>query len=919
MKRLSIAVLALAFASTAALLVGQQPPAPAPAVTAAAATSQATSQATSAPTISEQVVSDGVTVVKLSNGLTVIVKPHRAAPVVAVRCIVRTGSMFEREWLGCGLSHIVEHLTAEDEDEGAADRPKTANSKAAKIGGQYNASTTLDWTQYYISASSGRAIQCVDLIASWMTKLDITVEEFEREHGVVQRELEMGLDSAPRQLYYTHARNLYGSHPAGVPVIGYAAPLAELKYEDVLAYHARAYVPNNMIFVVVGDVDVPAVIERVRQDFAGTKAGRAFDLSLPDVKPITSTRMVVKPMPQMKETMEAISFQAVSMMDEDMYALDMLSTILGDGASSRLYTSVLRDQKLVTAVSAGSSTPAWGKGDFGIHFRCEPGKIDAAEKAILEQIKKIAADGVTADELARAKRETAAAIVRARQSVESIAGMLGMDYMNTGDVAFSASYVKKAQAVTAEQVKAAAQKYLRTDRMIITRLVPQEMFAVDGAKVDSAKAAKATVFTLPNGLRVVLQPVDGAGLVSMALVARGGVFVETAKNNGIGNLMVNLSLKGAGGKTAKEIDEFFANAGGSIGGSCENNTFSWRASTLEDSFDKALGIFADVVTKPAFDAKELEILRPLVLAGIAKIDESPNGAANKLFREKFYGDAPYSRLNVGTEEVVKVATAAQLADYHKNALKAGDAVLAIYGSFDAAAAKAKIEEAFAALPKGKVELPAAAARKIDPAGEQYVLKTKHTGTAVMIGVTGMTLDNWKDRAPIDVMQTIISGWRMPRGWLHTELRGKQLVYSVHAMNWPGLMPGAFLAVAMGQPEKAGEIAAIIQKNFRKATTYTPSKEEIAEAVDTILTSELLGNQSMDNLAFGAAVDELYGFGWDFRTKMEKIYRAVTPEDVLRVAKQYLSQPMVTVITTPKPELVAGAPTTAPAAKIEERK
>jgi predicted Zn-dependent peptidase len=112
---------------------------------------------------------------------------------------------------------------------------------------------------------------------------------------------------------------------------------------------------------------------------------------------------------------------------------------------------------------------------------------------------------------------------------------------------------------------------------------------------------------------------------------------------------------------------------------------------------------------------------------------------------------------------------------------------------------------------------------------------------------------------------------------------------VFTSNWAGISPGAFLAEAQCQPEKADEVKTIILKNLNKAATYTPTQEEINLAVNTILTAELLDDQSINGLAMGGALDELWGFGYDHRTKLEGLYRSVKPEDVARVAKKYLGK------------------------------
>ncbi len=849
---------------------------------------------------------ENITVETLPSGLTVIVKPTRTAPVVAVRAYVRAGGLYEREWLGCGLSHLLEHLVADDamhdsQSGGEAMKPTTpGENRVTTIGGQANAYTSLSHTCYYISAAAGRGDECIDLVADWLVRPRFTREDFEREHGVVQRELEKGNDEPERQWWYAQAANVFGTHPAAVPVIGYADPLSRVTWDDVTRYHRRMYVPQNMVLAVVGDVDAGAVLARARRAFAAFARGRVPDLSLPAVRPFTGIRRASRTRKDLKEALVSLSFQSIPLLHEDLYALDVLAYVLAEGKSSRLYQSVFRERKLVTRISSSSWTPEWGRGIFTISYRSDPAKADAAERAILAELRTVAAKGVTAEELARAKRQKIADWVHSQQTAESVAATLATDYLTTGDVLFSKHYTGRIQAVTAEEILAAARKYLTFDKMAITRLVPEAAGATT-APAAGARQHAARVVALPNGTRVILQPAD-AGLVSMVYVVKGGLLAESAKTNGLGALMTALSTRGTRSYTAKQIDEFFDDAGGGIAGNCGNNSFYWQATVLKDRFDKALDIFAEVLTAPAFPRKEMEILRPAALAAIRQIDETWYGQLSRFFRRQFFTDSPYGMLTVGREQVVAGATVADLRDFHRRHVAAGAGVLAVYGEFDADAAAKRIEKLLGA-PRAPEAAPLAdaEARKVAAGGERYVLKTDKKQAAVIVAAPGMRLTNLADRFPITVLDTIISGYNLPAGWLHDELRGKQLVYVVHAYNLAGLAPGAFITYAACQPAKAREVVEIITKNLRKAAGYKPTQKEIDLAVNTILTADLLENQSMSDLAMDAALNELYGLGHDFRQQLEKRYRSVTPEDVLRVGKKYLSGGYVVVVTTPEPE------------------
>ncbi|MDP6544879.1 MAG: pitrilysin family protein [Phycisphaerae bacterium] len=881
----------------------------APEITTAAVTT--TAATVNAQPVVRRIITDGATVAQLANGMTVIIKPTRTAPVVCVRAYVRTGGMYEGKWLGCGLSHLLEHLVAGEaiHDGGSSKTAKPTKNRTAEIGGQSNAYTTLDHTCYYIAAASSKTMQCIDLISDWMSKAAITKKDFLREHGVVQRELEMGKDSPSRQMWYANAANAFGNHPASVPVIGFAPALAGVTHKDVVDYHRKTYIPQNMIFCVVGDVDVEASLKRICGAMANFDRGRQARTILPNVKSPANIRRAVQVHKALKDTMQQIGFQTIPLIHNDLYALDVLSFALSRGRASRLVQAVERDKKLVTSISTSSWTPQWGKGYFSISFRSNPDKADAAENAIIEELKKVVEKGVADDELERAKRQKIAALVYGQQTAEDIAAGIATDFLATGDAAFSKNYTKRIQDVTTAQVQAVAKKYFTFDRMVITRLVPPAKKATGTATTQaSTSESKALTFTAGDGLKVVLQPNSAVGLVSMAFAVEGGVLAEEPKTNGMGKLMTAMSTRGTENFTAKQIDEFFAEAGGSISGNCGNNALYWQATVLDDSFAKALEILAEVVNKPKFEQGELDILRPKLLASIKQTDESWFPQLQKFFRSKFFTGSPYARISSGSSEVVTKATPKDIRSYYvKHIAPVGKkrGVLTIYGNFDAAAAKKQVAKLFSDMPKRSdwsLDVVKPKPRKVAAEGELHILKTTNKVAAITVAVPGMKATNLEDRFAITVLDAIISGYHLPSGWLHTELRGKQLVYVVHAYNWAGLAPGAFMTYAAGQPENAPKIVRIIKTNYRRAARHVPTQKKIDEVVNSILTAELLGSQSMSELALAAALDELYGFGYDFRGKMETYYRKVTPADVNRVARKYLSGGYVVAVTTPKPEL-----------------
>ena len=161
----------------------------------------------------------------------------------------------------------------------------------------------------------------------------------------------------------------------------------------------------------------------------------------------------------------------------------------------------------------------------------------------------------------------------------------------------------------------------------------------------------------------------------------------------------------------------------------------------------------------------------------------------------------------------------------------------------------------------------------------------------------MDIYNVRDRFALEVLDAVVSGYQMPSGWLHEELRGAGLVYEVHAYALAGLLPGYFSAYAVCQPEKVPEVVRVIESAMERAAGERFGEKELSAARATIITAKELGRETVDGWAFESALDEVLGLGHGFaREEIERI-RQVRPRDVQRVAREYLKAPVICVVTS----------------------
>ncbi len=872
----------------------------------------------------------------LRNGITVIVK-RVASPAVAVRGLIGTGGVYEGKWLGGGLSHLLEHLVA----GGSNERRTEAENRnlLQQIGNNSNAYTTEDRTAFFVNTTPAHTGQAIDLVTGWITGAKITVPEYRREYEVVQRELEMGKGEPDRQFYYMQAMNRYHVNPARVPVIGYQEVIQGLSRDDVFSYYKLAYEPHNMSFTVVGDVDPELTLRAVERDVADVVPARVFTHEIPAEPPVLSPRTLVATFPKLGQARLELGFEGVSVNSPDMYALDLLATVLGGGDGGQLVEDLRDEKQLAGSVSVSDDTPAYAAGTFSVDLELDADKVAPATAETLAVLESLKTHPVDAERLRRAKTQARVSHVRGQQTVEDISTTLADDYMSTADVHFSDRYVDRIDAVTAEQVQAAARRYLSKSHLLTTCLLPAEAVGarglpraedmLRGAVPTSRPAAAGTVASavrkvdLGNGVTLLVKRVATSPLVQFGMYSLGGVTAEDATNNGVGNLTMEMLTRGTTSRSAEQIAEQLDATGASIEAGCGNNSWFWTGSCLSGDFDKFADLYADVVKNPKFAPDEVAATKQRVAAQIAGEDASWDAQAMRFFKQSFFGPtgSPYQFMPVGTAANVEKLTSDQLRDWYTGHVLGGRKVLAIYGDVDPDHAEAVARKLLGAVATTRpatthrseftsetFTIPVAGGKPSVTVTDVKVQKTESALAGVVIGFKSDSVIGDPGNFPLTVGQTMAGGYGYPTGYLFETLRGRGLVYDVEDQNNPGLggpkTAGDFYVFAGCGPDKVNEVVDLCLENMARlqGTPADVQPDWFERSKLLITTADALDNETLAAQASGAALDELFGLGFDHHKHFAADINGVTLDQVRAAAAGRLRQCVVTV-STPDPAAV----------------
>jgi zinc protease len=358
--------------------------------------------------------------------------------------------------------------------------PGEFSKRIAAAGGRENAFTSRDHTAYFQQMQKDRLELAMHLEADRMANLVISDELFAKEIQVVMEERRLRTDDQPQSVVYERLMaTTYQAHPYRRPIIGWMDDLQHMTGQDARDWYARWYAPNNATLVVAGDVKADEVIALAKRYF-GVLPARALPERKPQAEPmqVGEKRIVVKAPAQLPYLLMAWHAPTLEDWQKDTapYALQILAGVLSGNDSARLQKSLVKTQQIAVNASAGYDAVARGPGMFMIDATPAPGKsVAALEKAIRVELQRVRRDGISEAELARVKAQVIAADVYQRDSLFYQAMQLG-EYVTAGlPPEALARRVEKLRAVTALEVRAAAQQWLQDDRLSVAELDPQAL------------------------------------------------------------------------------------------------------------------------------------------------------------------------------------------------------------------------------------------------------------------------------------------------------------------------------------------------------------------------------------------------------------------------------------------------------------
>lgn len=841
----------------------------------------------------------GAQVYKLDNGQTVVIQEVKNNPIVTIDTWIKTGSIDEDD-SNSGVAHFLEHLFFKGtKNHAPGEFDKILETKGAIT----NAATSKDFTHYYITIPSKDFDLAMELHADMLMNPMIPRNEMEKERKVVLEEINKDSNSPQKKMYESIDSMLYTSHPYKRRVIGRSDVIETITRDKVLEFYNEHYSPSNMVTLVVGDVDTNYALNKIKEVFNGNNK-KTIKNSYPKEQQLTEQKKQVEYIDTQSGYM-LIGFRGTSITDKDSYAMDVLSTILGEGRSSVLNQTLKEKKRLAFSVGAGNMTYK-DDGIFYISSNFEPDKCKLVQDTIFEEIKRIQDKGVSEEQLNLAKNLIERTTYYSRESVSNISNEIGYTVALTGDIKLYENYLQNIKNVSADDVKRVANKYLGKDRSAVSILLPEDKkdIPVANKKQDENYHAKlisensqTQKYELSNGSTLLYTPNTFNDIIAIIIDAKGGQLIENKPGTA---MITGLSLvKSTNRYSPVELSQIMEDNGIKIVPSISADSFSISVLTTKDEYEKTMELLNEIINNPSFDEVEIGKIKSDNMNQIKANKDIPLKVALEKYRELIFQNSPYTISANVLEMSIPNITREDIINYYHKVLEPQNIVISVNGNID----KEDVIKDF-----NKIFSKAHADNKFDYLlFDKTISKPNFPRTAIshmdstetawiMLGWQTDKIDNQKDYATLQVIDSLLGGGMSSR--MFRDLREKEgLAYQLGSGLSAHVLRGSFVLYIGTNPATLEKAKQGLFDEINKLKNEYVGNKELKDAKEKLIGNYVIGLETNLEKASNIGKYETMGLGYEFKDKYIDLINNVTDTDIIEVANKYFNNNYILSIVT----------------------
>jgi zinc protease len=885
---------------------------------------------------------EGITEYRFDNGLRLLLFPDRSQSKFTVNMTVLVGS--RQEGYGeTGMAHLLEHLVFKGTPRHPL-VPKTLQDHGAS----FNGSTSVDRVNYFetLAATDENLEFAIDLEADRLVNSFIRKEDLDSEMTVVRNEFERGENSPGGVLMERIESVAYDWHNYGKPTIGNRSDIERVPIQNLQAFYKKYYQPDNIVLIVAGKFDEAKALALVTKHFGELpRPTRKLDATWTEEPAQDGERSVTLRRVGNVSTV-GVAYHIPAGAHPDNVALQVLANILSTQPSGRLYKALVETKKASSASASArrSHDPGLFMADAEVP---RDASLEEARDILLLAIENIGAQGVTEEEVNRAKQQ----ILKARERAATDTAQVGValsEWAAQGDWRLYFLFRDRIESVTAAAVKTVAAKYLVRNNRTIGVFIPADkperiaippnpdLATVVGDYKGRAQLAEGEAFDptpenvegrlqrleIPQGIKVTLMPKKSRGEeVHMALTLRYGNDENLKGFESAAGLLPSLMLRGTKKLSYQqfrdELDRLGATlgsggggggrrgggrrGGGDGGGGSGRLSFSIQA--RRETLPEVLKLLQQILREPALPADQFDVLKRERLAAVEQMKTEPAMLAPRLLQRELNSyardDVRYTPTIEESIDRLKAATHEQVVQLYKQYLGSQAGELAIVGDFDPAACLPILQDTFAgwkaAMPYARIASPLAS----EPPGSHHEINTPDKANATFTAGLLFPLRDDDPDYPALVIGNYIFGGGTLSSRLGSRIRQKEgLSYGVTSSLTVASEDkrAGFTISAIVNPQNIARLEQCALDELDRLVREGVTAEELDRSRDGYLQSLKLGRASDPGLA--ATLSNLRHLdrtmAWE--ADLEKKIAALTPAQVNSALKCHLDPKKLVIVT-----------------------
>ena len=871
----------------------------------------------------------------LANGMNVITVEDFSSPVVDVQVWYHVGSKDEKPDRQ-GFAHMFEHMMFRGTDRlGATDHFDLLR----RAGGGCNGSTGFDRTVYFETLPANQLELALWLEAERMAFLKIDQEAFDTERKVVEEERRLRLNGPYGGVYDKGFAEMFHVHPYRWTPIGNIPMLRASSVQELRDFWMLYYVPNNVTLTISGAVRHADAQALAKKYFEWIPRGENPPRVTAKEPLPTAARSVVLAEDNAPTPLVGIAFRSVSTASKDRIPMDLLATILGEGASSRLYRAMVAEGKLAVGVTA-TNEDMEQDGVFVVGAALPPlgADLPKARAALEEQIALLRKEKVSDHELTKARNQMLRQAISSCLNVHDKAGMLARAEVLEGDANRANQHLDEMRKVTADDILRVAQTYLAPEKALNVT-IPQNILGkakgLLGASKPSEESAPITAkreekapppgrpgltrpadfpkeapiaatgdlkFTLdhfekvlPNGMKVIVVTDHRAPFVNANLDFRTGAWTESKP--GACSMAMKMLTKGTSGHTEAQLADELETYAIALQGGGSMDSSRVNSSCLTEHLDRTVGLLAETALHPTFPQEEFEKLRKQVRAGLAVNEGNPGYLCERELRRRLFGEHPYSREETGTAADVDALKVADLKQWWSANIRPDQAVLIFAGDVTPEKAVELATKAFGPDAwKAAGEAPTVALPPLPERSPTHIYLVDVPGSIQSeIRVAELSITR---KSPLYFTTRMVDGY-FGRGFgarLNKSLRvDKGLTYGVGGGMSPMRLAGRFLVSTFSKTDSAPKAVEAILAEIKRLRVDKPTEGEMSETRSFMLGGFATSHQTPTQIADDLWLLEQEGLPADWLQQMLKKVSTVTAEECLDAVNQTVDESKLVIV------------------------